>query len=207
MAPSGSRLDVGARAQVAQLLRRGEETAHAQAGRDRVRQPLDQVQQDAHGGGVVVGSRAAAHRVVVRDQEQDAVAAAEVDRVGLAAALEGREAMGREGDAARGQVRGDRGLAPGVRPPRQQARERERARVSADDVGDRRGRRHRGRRLPAGVEDAHDALVQAAADVEADVPQAHGTRRRAQALAVVRAARSTSDSPRRSATRVAVRTR
>src|SRR5207237_5495792 len=55
-------------AEIAALLRGGEEQPHPQLRRGRDGQPLDQLEQEADGGGVVVWAGTAAHRVVMRGE-------------------------------------------------------------------------------------------------------------------------------------------
>ena len=100
------------------------------------------MQEDADGGGVVVGPGAPGHGVVMRDEEQHAVARADLDAQVLAAPLEGREPLARDRRAAALEEVGDGRLALGVGPADDEPHERQR-RVRAADLLDRGDRRDR----------------------------------------------------------------
>ena len=104
-------LDVRPRAEIVDLLQRGEEVPHPPAGRDEALGVPDQVEQDADGGGIVIGARAARDRVVMGAKDEDAIARSDLDGVGLAVSFVAREGMPAERDAAVLEVAGHGGLA------------------------------------------------------------------------------------------------
>ena len=163
------------------------------------------MEQEADGGGVVVGAGAAGHRVVMRGEQEHTVAGAEVDAEVFAGALGGREAMRRERDGEGAEVSRHRVLALRVRPPLEQTGERLGRAYAANDLVDRR--RHHGRRAVARVGQLTQPCVEAPSQIQGDVTQRGGAThslKRLRAFSDIRAARSASGSPRSSATRAAV---
>src|SRR4029079_1705349 len=85
-------------------------------------EPLDQGQQNADRGGVVVGARARVHGVVVRREQERPVPRAKIDGEFLAGPLVRREAMHAERNSAGGEIARHRRLPLGVRSPLEQPR-------------------------------------------------------------------------------------
>ena len=131
---------VHARAEVVDFFLRGEEESHAPTPRHVPPEARQQMEQHADRRRVVVGAGAARDGVVVRTEDEHAIAEPEIDREGLTAALRPRECMATERNAAVLEVARHRGLTRGRVAADQEARQRERRVVAAEYVVEWGGR-------------------------------------------------------------------
>ena len=141
MPSSGVLLHVHPRAEVVDLLGRGEEAPHPPAGWHEPLGPGDQVEQDAHRRGIVIGPRAARDRIVMGAQDEDAIARPDLDGVGLALSFAAREGMTAERDAAVLEVAGHGGLTARRVPADQEAGEVPGRVIAREHRVERSGRR------------------------------------------------------------------